>query len=199
MQKRLKTPISESDARALKAGETIYLDGVVYTGRDEVHIHALEHFEKGQKIPVDFRGAALFHCGPIMKKVGDKWEVVAAGPTTSSRMNSLEPQFIEKFRPGAIIGKGGMSQPTIDAMKTFGCVYLAITGGAAVLAAKGIKSVSGVEWFELGMPEAIWIMNADNFGPLTVAIDAHGNSLFADVNTKVKENEQKVRAKLGLK
>jgi fumarate hydratase subunit beta len=199
MQKRLKTPISESDARALKAGETIYLDGVVYTGRDEVHIHALEHFEKGQKIPVDFRGAALFHCGPIMKKVGDKWEVVAAGPTTSSRMNSLEPQFIEKFRPGAIIGKGGMSQPTIDAMKKFGCVYLAITGGAAVLAAKGIKSVSGVEWFELGMPEAIWIMNADNFGPLTVAIDAHGNSLFADVNTKVKENEQKVRAKLGLK
>jgi fumarate hydratase subunit beta len=199
MPKRLKTPISESDSRALKAGETIYLDGVVYTGRDEVHIHALEHLEKGQKIPVDFKGAALFHCGPIMKKVGDKWEVVAAGPTTSSRMNSLEPQFIEKFRPGAIIGKGGMSQPTIDAMKKFGCVYLAITGGAAVLAAKGIKSVSGVEWFELGMPEAIWIMNADNFGPLTVAIDAHGNSLFADVNTKVKENEQKVRAKLGLK
>jgi fumarate hydratase subunit beta len=199
MPKRLKTPISESDSRALKAGETIYLDGVVYTGRDEVHIHALEHLEKGQKMPVDFKGAALFHCGPIMKKVGDKWEVVAAGPTTSSRMNSLEPQFIEKFRPGAIIGKGGMSQPTIDAMKKFGCVYLAITGGAAVLAAKGIKSVSGVEWFELGMPEAIWIMNADNFGPLTVAIDAHGNSLFADVNTKVKENEQKVRAKLGLK
>jgi fumarate hydratase subunit beta len=199
MPKRLKTPISESDSRALKAGETIYLDGVVYTGRDEVHIHALEHLEKGQKIPVDFKGAALFHCGPIMKKVDDKWEVVAAGPTTSSRMNSLEPQFIEKFRPGAIIGKGGMSQPTIDAMKKFGCVYLAITGGAAVLAAKGIKSVSGVEWFELGMPEAIWIMNADNFGPLTVAIDAHGNSLFADVNIKVKENEQKVRAKLGLK
>lgn len=199
MPKRLKTPISESDSRALKAGETIYLDGVVYTGRDEVHIHALEHLEKGQKIPVDFKGAALFHCGPIMKKVGDKWEVVAAGPTTSSRMNSLEPQFIEKFRPGAIIGKGGMSQPTIDAMKKFGCVYLAITGGAAVLAAKGITSVSGVEWFELGMPEAIWIMNADNFGPLTVAIDAHGNSLFADVNIKVKENEQKVRAKLGLK
>jgi len=199
MPKRLKTPISESDARSVKAGETVYLDGVVYTGRDEVHIHALEHAEKGQKIPVDFKGAALFHCGPIMKKVGEGWVVVAAGPTTSSRMNSLEPQFIEKFRPGAIIGKGGMSQPTIDAMKKFGCIYLAITGGAAVLAAKGIKSVSGVEWFELGMPEAIWIMNADNFGPLTVAIDAHGNSLFADVNTKVKENEQKARAKLGLK
>jgi fumarate hydratase subunit beta len=113
-------------------------------------------------------------------------------------MNSLEPQFIEKFRPGAIIGKGGMSQPTVDAMKRFGAVYLAITGGAAVLAAKGIKRVEGVEWFELGMPEAIWILNAENFGPLTVAIDASGNSLFADVNVKVKENEKKARAKLGL-
>ena len=199
MAKRLKTPLSEDDARGLKVGETVYLDGVVYTGRDEVHIHALEYLEKGKKVPVDFKGSALFHCGPIMRKVGEKWEVVAAGPTTSSRMNSLEPQFIEKFRPGAIIGKGGMSQPTIDAMKEFGCVYLAITGGAAVLAAKGIKEVKGVEWYELGMPEAIWIMDADNFGPLTVAIDSHGNSLFMDVGAKVKENEQKVRQKLGLK
>ena len=199
MAKRLKTPLSEADVRALKVGETVYLDGIVYTGRDEVHIHALEHLEKGQEIPVDFKGSALFHCGPIMRKVGEKWEVVAAGPTTSSRMNSLEPQFIEKFRPGAIIGKGGMSQPTVDAMKKYGCIYLAITGGAAVLAAKGIKEVKGVQWYELGMPEAIWIMEADNFGPLTVAIDSHGSSLFADVGAKVKENEAKVRQKLGLK
>lgn len=199
MAKRLKTPLSEADARALNVGETVYLDGIVYTGRDEVHIHALEYLEKGKKIPVDFKGAALFHCGPIMRKVGEQWEVVAAGPTTSSRMNSLEPQFIEKFRPGAIIGKGGMSKPTVDAMGKYGCVYLAITGGAAVLAAKGIKKVHGVEWYELGMPEAIWIMDADNFGPLTVAIDAHGNSLFADVGAKVKENEAAVRQKLGIK
>jgi fumarate hydratase subunit beta len=199
MPKRLKTPLAEKDVRDLKLGETVYLDGVVLTGRDEVHIHALEYLEKGKKVPVDFKGAALFHCGPIMRKVGEKWEVVAAGPTTSSRMNSLEPQFIEKFRPGAIIGKGGMSQPTVDAMKKHGCVYLAITGGAAVLAAKGIKSVSGVEWYELGMPEAIWIMNAENFGPLTVAIDANGNSLYAAVNAKIKENEVKAREKLGLK
>jgi fumarate hydratase subunit beta len=199
MAKTLKTPLSEEDVRALKAGETIYLDGVVFTGRDEVHIHALEHLEKGEKIPVDFKRSALFHCGPIMRKTGDVWEVVAAGPTTSSRMNSLEPEFIEKFRPSAIIGKGGMSQPTVDAMKKYGCVYLAITGGAAVLAAKGLKSVTGVEWYELGMPEAIWIINAENFGPLTVGIDSHGSSLYTVVNDKVKENEPKVRERLGLK
>ena len=198
MPKKLKTPLKEEDVRGLKLGETVYMDGVVFTGRDEVHLHALEYLEKVKKVPVDFKGSALFHCGPIMKKVGEKWVAVAAGPTTSSRMNSLEPQFIEKFRPSAIIGKGGMSQPTVDAMKKYGCVYLAITGGAAVLAAQGIKSVSGVEWFELGMPEAIWILNTENFGPLTVAIDAHGNSLYAEVNLKIKENEKKARLKLGL-
>lgn len=199
MVKKLRTPLAEDDVRALEFGDTVYIDGVVYTGRDEVHIHALEHLEKGEKIPVEFRGSALFHCGPIMRKVGDGWEVVAAGPTTSSRMNALEPEFIEKFRPGAIIGKGGMSRPTADAMKKYGCVYLAITGGAAVLAAKGIESVSGVEWFELGMPEAIWILNAKDFGPLTVGIDASGNSLYDAVNAKVKENEAKARDRLGLK
>jgi len=198
MVKTIKTPLSEQDARSLKLGETVYIDGRIFTGRDEVHIHALEYLEKGKKVPVEFKGSALFHCGPIMRKVGEKWQAVAAGPTTSSRMNSLEPKFIEKFRPGAIIGKGGMSQPTVDAMKKFGCVYLAITGGAAVLAAKGIKSVDGVEWFELGMPEAIWLLNAEHFGPLTVAIDANGGSLYAQVNAKIKENEPRARARLGL-
>ncbi|MFA5560131.1 MAG: fumarate hydratase C-terminal domain-containing protein, partial [Methanofastidiosum sp.] len=117
-----------------------------------------------------------------------KWKAVAAGPTTSTRMNSLEPEFIEKFKVSAIIGKGGMSKPTVDAMKNFGCVYLAITGGAAVLAAKGIKEVIGVEWYELGMPEALWVLRGEKFGPLTVAIDAHGNSLYADVEKEVEKN-----------
>ena len=103
MPKRLKTPLAEKDVRDLKLGETIYLDGVIFTGRDEVHIHALEYLEKGKKIPVGFKGAALFHCGPIMRKVGEKWEVVAAGPTTSSRMSSLGAQFIEQVKPGVVI------------------------------------------------------------------------------------------------
>lgn len=198
MQVRLKTPIKEEDIRKLHIGDIVYLDGIVYTGRDEVHIHALEKAEHGEKPPVDFKGSALYHCGPIMKKVGEQWVMVAAGPTTSSRMNSLEPKFIEKFRPAAIIGKGGMSQPTIDAMSKFGTVYLAITGGAAVLAAKGVKKVLGVHWFEFGMPEAIWVLDTENFGPLIVGIDTHGKSLFANVDTVVKGNVEKVKKKLKL-
>jgi len=198
MQVRLKTPISEQDIRKLNAGDIVYLDGIVYTGRDEVHIHALEKAEHGDKPPVDFNRSVLYHCGPIMKKQGEAWTLVAAGPTTSSRMNSLEPKFIETFHPAAIIGKGGMSQPTIDAMSKHGAVYLAITGGAAVLAAKGVKKVHGVHWFELGMPEAIWVMETENFGPLIVAIDSHGKSLFADIDAIVKKNVDKVKKKLNI-
>jgi fumarate hydratase subunit beta len=198
MQVRLKTPISEEDIRKLNVGDIVYLDGIVYTGRDEVHIHALEKAEHGEKPPVDFNRSVLYHCGPIMKKVGEEWTMVAAGPTTSSRMNSLEPKFIEKFHPAALIGKGGMSQPTIDAMAKFGTAYLAITGGAAVLAAKGVTKVHGVHWFELGMPEAIWVLETKNFGPLIVGIDSHGKSLFADVDAVVKKNAEKARKMLGL-
>lgn len=196
--KTLSIPLSEKDVRELKLGETVYLNGEFYTARDEAHMTALEYVKEGKPLPVDFKDKAVFHCGPIMRKLNGTWELVAAGPTTSTRMNSLEPEFIRTFGPRAIIGKGGMGKETSDAMKEYGCVYLAITGGAAVLAAKGIKKVKGVEWLELGMPEAVWILEGENFGPLIVAMDVHGNSLFENVETKVKENAQKIRKKLGL-
>ncbi len=194
----LTTPLSEEDVRNLKLGDSVYLSGTMYTGRDEVHIRSLEYLEEGKDIPVDFKDMAIFHCGPIMKKENEHWSVVAAGPTTSTRMNSLEPQFIENFGVRAVIGKGGMSRPTIEAMEKFGCVYLAITGGAAILAAKGMKEVMGVEWLDMGMPEAIWIVETENFGPLTVAIDAHGNSLFEGVEKVIEGNLPAVKSKLGL-
>jgi tartrate/fumarate subfamily iron-sulfur-dependent hydro-lyase beta chain len=114
-------------------------------------------------------------------------------------MNAIEPEFIEKFRPRAIIGKGGMSQETVDAMRKFTCVYLAITGGAAVLAAERIKKVHAVHWLDLGMPEALWVLWGEEFGPLIVAIDAHGNSLYASVAERVKNNIPAIEKQLGLK
>ncbi len=195
---RLRTPLSEADVAALKVGDTVTVDGTVITGRDEVHIRALEHAREGRKLPVDLTGAIIFHSGPIMRKDAGRWMAIAAGPTTSSRMNSMEPEFIERFKIRAIIGKGGMSQPTVDAMSRFGCVYLAFTGGAAVQGAAGIKDVRGVEWLDLGMPEAMWILEVKEFGPLTVAIDAHGNSLYKRVDEEVKANLVKVRRSLGI-
>lgn len=196
--KTLTIPLTEEEVRELKLGETIYLTGEFYTARDEAHMRALELLEEGNQLPVDFKDKAVFHCGPIMRKVNGGWELVAAGPTTSTRMNTLEPEFIEKLGPRAVIGKGGMGKDTLEAMEKFGCVYLAITGGAAVLAAKGISAVKGVEWLDLGMPEALWILEGENFGPLIVAMDAHGNSLFGKVEAQVKENVEKIRKKLGL-
>jgi fumarate hydratase subunit beta len=195
---KLTTPIEESKIRDLKAGDVVFLSGEIYTARDEAHLRALEYFREGKDMPVNFAGAAVFHCGPIMKKENESWHLSAAGPTTSARMNSLEPEFIGSLGVRAIIGKGGMSKSTLDAMQKEGCVYLAITGGAALLAAKGIEDVSDVHWLDLGMPEALWILHAKDFGPLIVGMDSHGNSLFSDVESKTQENLPDVKKRLGL-
>jgi fumarate hydratase subunit beta len=183
----------------LKVGDSVTLNGEFYTARDEAHAHAFKLADKSQELPVPLDGAAVFHCGPIVKKLDDgSWELVAAGPTTSSRMNTLEPDFIERFKVRAIIGKGGMSAPTVDAMQKFGCVYLALTGGAALIAANGVKRVKTVHWFELGMPEALWVLEGDGFGPLTVGIDSHGNSLYQDISDIVEKQLPAIKQKLGL-
>jgi len=149
-------------------------------------------------MPIDLQGLAVFHCGPIVKKEDDKWTVVAAGPTTSTRMDLFEDEFIKAFKVRVVIGKGGMGRRTTEGMKKYGAVYGAFTGGAAVLAAKAMKNVRRVEWFDLGMPEALWILDVEDFGPLIVAIDTHGNNVFQDVQKKVEENRQKIYERLGV-
>ena len=182
----MNTPLKEDEVRSLKLGEAVYINGPVITGRDEVHIRALEYLKEGKEVPSDIEGSVLFHCGPIMVQREDgSWKVVAAGPTTSARMNKLEPEFIRKFHIRAIIGKGGMSKETIDAMKECGCVYLAATGGAAITLAEGLSRCTGQEWLDLGMAEAMWRFHTSKFGPLIVAIDANGNSLYEKVNSEL--------------
>ena len=195
---KLRTPISEEDVRKLKVNDTIYVTGTIFTARDEAHHRALDFHKEGKDLPLDLRGLAVFHCGPIVKKKDDKWIIVAAGPTTSTRMDLFEDEFIKNFKVRVVIGKGGMGKKTTDAMKKYGAVYGALTGGAAVLAAKAIKNVKSVEWYDLGMPEAMWVLNVEDFGPLTVAIDAHGNNLFEDVRKSVEETRQKIYEKLGV-
>jgi fumarate hydratase subunit beta len=184
----LRTPTSAREVQQLRLGDTIALSGVAHTLRDEAHMRALEMHERGERLPFSLDGGAVYHCGPIMEQRNGIWCTVAAGPTTSSRMNDLEPRFIETFGPRVIIGKGGMSKKTLDAMEQNGCVYLAFTGGAAVLAAQGIRSVRNVHWLDLGMPEAVWELELEGLGPLIVAMDAHGNSLYQKVNEKVQAN-----------
>ena len=197
-EKAISTPLDEKSVRSLELGDMVYLDGMVYTMRDEAHIRALEMHDDGETLPVDLEGAAVYHCGPITARDGQSWKVVAAGPTTSARMNSLEPRFIETFGVRALIGKGGMNDATADAMKKHGCVYLAITGGTAVLAARGIESVEDVDWLDMGMPEALWHLKCRHLGPLVVAMDSHGNSMYANVQDSMKKADARVREILGI-
>jgi len=181
----LRTPLSEKTVRGLKVGETVYLSGSVVTGRDEMHIRAIENAHHGKPVPEGIEGSVLYHCGPIVAKDGDGWKVVAAGPTTSARMNSLEPEMIRRFKIRAVIGKGGMSKEVGDAMRETGCVYLAAVGGAAVSIAESIVDVSGAEWQDLGMAEAMWRFKIARMGPLIVAMDSEGNSLYENVRSRL--------------
>lgn len=184
--KVLRTPLDEATVRSLKLGETVYLSGPIVTGRDEMHIRALEYADEGRDVPECLQGAVIFHCGPIMRRSDDgSWSVVAAGPTTSARMNRLEPEMIPTFNIRVIVGKGGMSRETAEAMRDYGCVYLAATGGAAVSLAEGLDRCVGVEWEDLGMAEAMWRFEANSLGPLIVAMDANGESLYEKVNSSL--------------
>jgi fumarate hydratase subunit beta len=195
---KLKTPILEDETRKLKVNDEVYVSGTVVTARDQAHRRALDWVKEGKTLPVDLEESAVFHCGPIMKKQGDRWIAVAAGPTTSTRMEVFEDEFIRNFKPRLIIGKGGMGKRTSDAMAKYGAIYCAFTGGAAVLAAEAIKKVKGVEWLDLGMPEALWILEVEEFGPLVVAIDSHGRNLFTDAAEKVEANRKKIYQKFDL-
>ena len=195
---KLKTPISEEDVRKLKVNDVLYVSGTIVTARDQAHRRALEFFKEAKPLPVNLEGLAVFHCGPVVSKERDKWIAVAAGPTTSTRMDIFEDEFIKDFKVRVVIGKGGMGKKTTDAMAKYGAVYGAFTGGAAILAAKAIKSVKSVEWLDLGTPEAMWIFEVEEFGPLAIAIDSHGNNIFMDVAKSVEENKQKIYQKLGI-
>ncbi len=172
----LTTPLSEALTRSLKVGDTVDITGRLYTGRDAVH-HRLHH---GEKPPVDLAGQIVYHCGPVMVKEGDKWVCKGAGPTTSSREEPYQWEVMRDHGIRAVIGKGGMGPKTLDGCVKYGCVYLHAIGGAAQVAAEKITRVDGVDWMDLGSPEAIWHLWVEKF-PCIVTMDSHGNSLHKQV------------------
>jgi len=184
MEYHLNIPVKNDEIRKLKIGDIVYVTGKIFTARDEAHHMMLD---KGKNaLPFDPSEMALFHCGPLLKKERNKWQVVSAGPTTSSRMEIFEDKFIEKFKINVIIGKGGMGDRTEKALKKYTGVYTAYTGGAGALAADKVEEVLGVYWLEeLGMPEAAWIFKVKEFGPLVVAMDSHGKSIYKELKKQM--------------
>lgn len=186
----LTTPFTEEDIRALRTGDIIYISGDLVTGRDDVHLRVVS---EGMDLPLDIRGKALMHAGPIVKgSAGDGFEMVSIGPTTSMRMEKLEYDFIEKTGVRLLIGKGGMGKRTSEACREFCAVHCVLPAGNAVVTAQRVEEISGVDWADLGMAEAIWKCRVKEMGPLIVSIDTTGHNYFEEKKLdyeRIKEDQ----------
>ena len=204
MAAKLTVPISEQQIRALKVGDQVLLNGVVFTARDAGHKYMIESFVKGtcpdsekemyEVLKEGLRGGVIYHCGPVVRKRNDgKYEFVAAGPTTSIREEPYQADVIGHFGVRAVIGKGGMRDKTLKGCQEHGAVYLHAIGGAAPLIAECCKEVLDVYKLDFGVPEAFWKLHVEDF-PCVVTMDSHGKSLHEKVRTDSEAKLQQLLA-----
>ena len=189
----LTTPLAEADVRSLKVGDTVKLNGSIFTARDRAHKFLVEEATP-EALDFDLEGGAIYHCGPLVKEQGDAYELVVAGPTTSNRMNAYEPEVIAEYGIRAIIGKGGMDDRTLDALGRHGCVYLSAVSGAAVVLARYVKRILNVyKLEEFGMPECFWEFEVNELSTI-VTMDCHGASIHRQVE---QASGERLKALLG--
>lgn len=188
MKKILTTPIKDEDLESLNAGDVVYLTGTLITCRDVAHRRLIE---QGRDLPVDLKGGAIFHAGPIVRQKDDgEYEMVSIGPTTSMRMEKFEKDFIKQTGVKLIVGKGGMGAQTQEGCVENKAVHAIFPGGCAVLAATKVEKIEGAEWKDLGMAETLWINKVKEFGPLIISIDTKGRNLIEE-NKKVFNEKKK--------
>jgi L(+)-tartrate dehydratase beta subunit len=191
--KRITFPADEDAIRELRAGDEVLVDGHIVGIRDRTQIRI---FDQGVEPPLDLRGAFLLHTAPGVRKLGPgKYEKVCIGTTTSARMVRFTEGLGEQYGVRAICGKGGLPDEAIEPMRAHGMVYFAIVGGAAALETTQIEEIEEVYWEEL-MPECLWKFRVKDFGPLTVGIDSHGNSLFHDVQERAQQTREELYERL---
>lgn len=177
----LTTPIAEEEIRRLAVGDTVYISGTVYTARDMAHLRLKKLLAEGKPLPEDFRGGVIFHAGPVVKKEGGGWKLWVIGPTTSTRMEPYV-DMVGKLGVRVMVGKGGMGEQTIPGYAEHGMAYLLAAPGCGVIHAEAVKRVLRMHWLsDFGMPEAIWVLEVADWGPLIVGIDSHGKSIFKDI------------------
>lgn len=184
----LEPPLDEADVRKLKLEDTVLVNGTMFGIRDATQIRI---FDEGIEPPANLAGSVCLHTAPGVKKLPDgKYEKLSIGTTTSMRMDRFVPGLLERYKVRAIVGKSGLSEASVEALQRLGGVYLAIVGGAAALATMQIEEIEAVWWEDL-MPECLWKFRVKDFGPLVVAIDAHGHSLYRDVAQRAAERIRK--------
>jgi len=191
---RLTFPTDEQHVRELRAGDSVLVDGHIVGIRDRTQIRMFDH---GQRPQMDLTGALLLHTAPNVRKVGEgRYEKLCIGTTTSARMVRFTEPLGRDYAVQAICGKGGLPDEAIEPMRRYGMVYLAIVGGAAALETTQIEEIEEVEWEDL-MPECLWKFRVRDFGPLTVAIDSHGRSLYHEVQEEANRRLDALRARLS--
>lgn len=189
------TPLTEADARSLHVGDSVTLSGIIFGIRDANMIRV---FDEHVAPPVDWRGAALLHTAPNVRKISPgKFEPLSVGTTTSMRMDRFTEGLLRDYGVRAILGKGGLSQRSAELMKQYGACYLSVTGGAAALGTLQIEEIEKVFWEDL-MPEAIWQFRMKNFGPLTVGIDALGNNLQSTIQNQAQAKAADILRRMGI-
>ncbi|MBM3121573.1 MAG: fumarate hydrolyase [Chloroflexi bacterium] len=192
----LTLPLSETSVRELHVGDPVALHGVMVTGRDAAHKWLVETFVKRTRAAqgddaqaIDglrplLDGGAIYHCGPVVAGLDTQaYRFVAAGPTTSTREEPYQAEVLQHFGVRAVIGKGGMGARTLAACQAAPAVYLHAIGGAATLIARTVTRVLGVYRLDFGVPEAMWVIEVRAF-PAVVTMDAHGQSLHAQVEAR---------------
>ena len=195
----LNMPIDEAQTRALKVGDTVTLEKMLFGIRDATLIAM---FDKGRKTRFNLKGRAVVHTAPNVKKVDPRpdnssgYEPLCIGTTTSMRMERFTRPLMEREGVRLIIGKGGMGQGTLEALRDLGGVYLAVVGGAAALETTWIEAIEEVDMDDLH-PESLWKFRIKGFGPLLVTMDSHGNSMHADVNANAAAKRAAILASIG--
>jgi len=196
---KLSLPISDEAIRGLQVGDSVLLSGVMITGRDAVHKWIADTFIQKKRAPAGddlavhealkpiLDGGIIYHCGPVVGGLDtQQYRFVAAGPTTSIREEPYQGDVMQHFNLKGVIGKGGMGAKTLRACQEVPGVYFHAIGGAASLIAQSVKQVKGVYKLEFGVPEAMWVIEVEDF-PAVVTMDAHGNSLHEAVRERSRE------------
>ena len=187
-------PLSEDDARKLRINDTVTLNGTLYGIRDATQIHM---FDRGRKTRFDLRGQAVIHTAPNVRKTEAGYAPVCVGTTTSDRMERFTRPLLQQYGVRLVIGKGGLREDSLRAFQELGGAYLAIIGGTAALETTWVEAIEDVDLDDLH-PESLWKFRVRGFGPLVVAMDAHGTSLYQQVQGEARARRAEALRKLGV-
>ncbi len=195
--REIRLPLSEEDALALRLGEIVHVSGMLFTGRSRFHIRAIE---ENLFPPLDYAKVnCFFHVGPVMRQEAGEWKIVSIEPTSSIRFERYGADVVRKFGLRTLIGKTTMGSHTSEALKEVGGIYLSKIGVCGNQLRDQVTKVHCVYFLdELGKTEATWVMEVRNFGPFFVALDAHGNSYFENLNAETEGNMTKINESLGI-